>query len=119
MALNYFPPKHFSLDIPFPSCENPKNDSRQGQIPHMKTGFMEKLGRRTYGLPTVRGKFINKQKSSVRGKQNFAQRGIFADPSQRGNDILAVCGKNQSREVGVGSEVSFYFFEKVQVQVTY
>ncbi len=43
---SYFPPKHFCLDISFPSCENPKTDSRQGQIPHMKTGFMEKLGRK-------------------------------------------------------------------------
>ena len=60
------------------------------------------------GLPRVRGKFLNIQKSSVRGKQNFAQRGIFTDPSQHGNDISAVCGKNQSiRGVRVGSEVSF------------
>ncbi len=44
------------------------------------------------GLPTVRGKNTNCQKSSVRGKLMSAQRGIFARPSQRRNDISAVHG---------------------------
>ena len=48
------------------------------------------------GLPTVRGKILRNQTSSVCGKQESAQRGIFANPSQRGNDISAVRGKSQS-----------------------
>ncbi len=48
------------------------------------------------GLPTIRGKKLKDQKSSVRGKQKFAQSGIFVDSSQRGNNISAVCGKSQS-----------------------
>ncbi len=48
------------------------------------------------GLPMVRGKILSNQTSSVCGKQESAQRGIFANPSQRGNDISAVHGKSQS-----------------------
>ncbi len=49
------------------------------------------------GLPTVRGKNKNCQKSSIRGKLMSAQRGIFARPSQCGNDISAVRGKFSPR----------------------
>ena len=47
------------------------------------------------GSPTVRGKNINCQKSAVRGKQESAQCGIFADPSQQGKAISAVHGKSR------------------------
>ncbi len=65
------------------------------------------------GLPTIRGKNLKDKKSSVRGKQKFAQRGIFVDSSQGGNYISAVCGKSQS-----GVDGLVLTFLKVQVQVT-
>ena len=49
------------------------------------------------GLPTVRGKKFSYQKSAVRGKQESAQRGIFAGFSQRGNHVSAVRGKLVSK----------------------
>ncbi len=84
-----------------PSIEPPASWSKLFVLMIYPGNFLG-LGRGPHnirGLPTVRGKKLNIQKSSLRGKQKSAQCGISADPSQRGNDISAVHGKiNQSRK---------------------